>query len=78
MTKGVNKIKHWKEWGAIFSLTKHKWFGLKKEENSKVLKYEDNYLIFGNSEIRLREGEFQVYTAFGASSSYFDNKSEQQ
>jgi hypothetical protein len=55
-------------------LTKNKWFYLKKEENSKVLKYEDNYLIFGNSEIRLREGEFQVYTAFGISSSYFDNK----
>jgi hypothetical protein len=40
--------------------------------------YDDYYLMFGNSEIRLREGEFQVYTNFGISSSYFENKGEQQ
>jgi hypothetical protein len=78
MIKGINSIKHWEHWGVLFSLTKNKWFNLKKEENCKVLTYDEYYLIYGNSEIRIRDGEFQVYSSFGGNSGYFNNGSETQ
>lgn len=61
--------------GLLFSLTNRKMFVL-VEENKKAITYDDYYLIFGNSEIRLKNLEKKIFSNFGISSSYFNNRGE--
>jgi hypothetical protein len=39
----------------------------------KAIAYDDYYLIFGNSEIRLKSGEGIVFSNFGIANSHFEN-----
>ena len=42
--------------------------------NRLPIKYDDYYLIFGNSEIRLKSLERKLFSNFGIGNSYYDNK----
>lgn len=61
--------------GLIFSLTNRKSFYLKKA-STKAISYDDFFLIFGNSEIRLRTQHSTVYSNFGINNGYYQNKGE--
>ena len=56
------------------SLTNHKTFPLL--EGKKSVTYDTYFFIFGNSEIRIKHGEFKVFSNFGiAQASYIPNGS---
>jgi hypothetical protein len=40
---------------------------------SKAIAYDEYYIIFGNSEVRLKSGEGVVFSNFGIANSYFEN-----
>ena len=57
--------------GFLFSLTNNKKYILKG--NSNCLIYDDYHLIFGNSQIRIRNSSNCFYSNFGISTSNFDH-----
>jgi hypothetical protein len=61
--------------GLLFSLTNRKVFEPLKA-NSKVITYDEFFLIFGNSELRLKKNEKKVFSSFGISNAYFANRGE--
>lgn len=54
----------------LFSLDNQKTFRL-GENNRRAITYDEYYLIFGNSELRLRSQENKVFSNFALSTGYF-------
>lgn len=59
--------------GLIFSLTMRKFFEL-KVRNKKAITYDEFYIIFGNSELRIKSQENKLFSNFGLTSSFYDSK----
>jgi hypothetical protein len=59
--------------GLILSLTNRKYFTL-LEHNRRAITYDEYYIIFGNSEIRLKSLENRVFSNFGISNGYYNSK----
>lgn len=59
----------------LISITNQKVFYL-VEQNRRGIIYDDYYIIFGNSELRLRSQENRVFSNFGISNGYFANRGE--
>lgn len=38
--------------------------------------YDEYYLIYGNSEIRLKSGESKIFSNFGINNAYFNNRGD--
>lgn len=55
----------------ILSLTQNRSFRLSK--GRRALTYDPFFLIFGNSELRIRQGELNFFTNFGINNSFFKN-----
>ena len=55
--------------GLIMSLTSKMVFPV--VEGKRSVNYDKFFLIFGNSEIRLRQGEFKVFSNFGIGSGFY-------
>ena len=41
------------------------------ERNKRAISYDDFFVIFGNSEIRIKSQEKKVFSNFGVSNSYY-------
>jgi hypothetical protein len=61
-------------------LTHKKCFGLKTQKENKPrpkpIGWEEHYLIWGNSELRIRFGETLMYSNFATNNGFYDNKDE--
>ena len=57
----------------ILSLTNQKVFYL-FDADKKPISYDEYYLIFGNSQIRLRSQQKKIFSNFGVNNSSFNNK----
>lgn len=57
--------------GLLFSLTAQRYFSL-KETNKKAIQYDEFYIIFGNSELRIKSQDNKLFSNFGLASSYYD------
>lgn len=57
--------------GLIISLTRQEVFTL-IERRRRAITYDDYFLIFGNSQVRLRSGQNKVFSNFAISNSYFN------
>ena len=55
----------------MISLTNREIFGLLKE-NHRAITYDEFFLIFGNSEVRIKKGETSVFSNFGVGNAYYD------
>ena len=42
----------------------------------KAIVYDDFYLIFGNSELRLKSLEKKIFSNFGINNGYYNNRGE--
>ncbi len=60
------------EKAMLFELTRKKKYMTKKEVKSSVVPFDDFYIIFGNSEIRIKGNETKLYSNFGASTGIFE------
>jgi len=60
--------------GLLCSLTSKASFGLWKGYRSVT--YDDYFLIFGNSELRIRWGELVLFSNFAVSNGYYDCRGE--
>lgn len=58
--------------GVIVSLTKRIEFG--KLPGKKAINYDETYLIFGNADLRFNNDTKSLYSNFGTSTSYYENK----
>ena len=58
----------------IMALNTGNTYELKK--GARAISYDEYYLLFGNSEIRLRSGESLIFSNFGIANSNFDNKNQ--
>lgn len=56
--------------GMLISLTNKKCYYL-NEPNKKAIVYDDFFLIFGNSEIRIKTQEKKMFSNFGLSVSFY-------
>lgn len=61
--------------GLIISLTNQTYFTL-VERNRRAITYDDFYIIFGNSEIRLKSLEKKLFSNFGISNGYYSSKGQ--
>jgi len=61
--------------GLIFSLTNRKIFE-PLERNRRAVAYDDYFLIFGNSELRLKSQETKVFSNFAISNGYYNCRGE--
>ncbi len=59
--------------GFLFSLPLEKIYPLKNNAKFPVIVYDQYFLIFGNSEIRIKSHEKRLFSNFGFSSSSFDS-----
>lgn len=59
--------------GIIISLTNEKYFTLVKP-NTRAITYDDFYIIFGNSELRLKCLENRLFSNFGISNGYYNSR----
>lgn len=59
--------------GFIASLSNEKAFHLKRSnQKAKITLYNDFYIIFGNAEMRIKEGASVVESNLGSTFRYFD------
>ena len=56
--------------GIIMSLTNFKYYTT-NERNKKAVVHDDYFIIFGNSEVRIKSQERKVFSNFGLNSSYY-------
>ena len=56
--------------GLIMSLTNQKCYQL-VQRNKKSIGYDDFFVIFGNSEIRIKSQQKKIFSNFGLSNSYY-------
>jgi hypothetical protein len=59
--------------GLIIALNKQEVFTL-AERNKRAITYDDYFLIFGNSEIRIRATENRLFSNFAISNSYYNSR----
>lgn len=59
--------------GLIISINNRQVFEL-MEANKKAVSYDDMYVIFGNSELRIRSGNNMLYSNFGILNSFYKNR----
>lgn len=59
----------------LFSLTKKEVFD-PVEVNKRAVVYDEYYVIFGNSELRIKSQENKLYSNFGISSGYYKSKGQ--
>lgn len=59
--------------GLLFSLTKKEVFEL-VEQNKRAVVYDEYYVIFGNSELRIKSQETRLYSNFGITSGYYRSR----
>ena len=59
--------------GLLMTLTYQNAFEL-KTPNKRAITYDDYYIIFGNSEVRIKAGEAKLFTNFGISNSFYDHR----
>ena len=45
-----------------------------KVRNKKAITYDEFYIIFGNSELRIKSQENKLFSNFGLTSSFYDSK----
>lgn len=62
------------EGGLILSLTEKRAF--KAIPNKRSVTYDAFFLIFGNSELRLRQGELSLFSNFGINNGYYNSEGE--
>ena len=63
--------------GFIFALTERKVFGLNtKNKLTKAIIYDDFYMIFGNSELRIKTGDNKIFSNFGIINNFYETKGE--
>lgn len=61
--------------GLLISLTNQKYFELDRTNPaSRVVAYDQFYLIFGNSELRIKAWERCVFSNFNILNKHFDSK----
>ena len=61
--------------GLLIAATYEKTFAL-KERNTRAINYEEEYLIYGNSELRIKSGDRMVLSKFGLADSSYDSRGE--
>ena len=61
--------------GLLLSLTNRKVFRL-LQANHRAVAYDDFFLIFGNSELRLKTGEKGVFSNFGVQNAFYNCSGE--
>lgn len=61
--------------GLIISLTNRKFFTL-VAENKRAIIYDEYYLIFGNSELRIKSLDNKVFSNFAINNSYYASRGE--
>ncbi len=61
--------------GLLFSLTNRRAFEPAKP-NARVVAYDDFFIIFGNSELRLKTQDNKVFSNFGVNNGYFNSRGE--
>jgi hypothetical protein len=44
--------------------------------DKRAISYDDYFLIFGNSELRVKTGEFRLFSNFGIANGYYKNRGE--
>ena len=44
------------------------------EANKRAISYDDFFIIFGNSEVRLKTGEKKMFSNFGINNGYFNTR----
>jgi hypothetical protein len=59
--------------GILFSLWGRKAFELREK---RAISYDDYFLILGNSELRIKTGEYRLFSNFGIANSYYNNRGE--
>jgi hypothetical protein len=74
------------EEALLFSLTNLQCYTLNNPRNNPQMKkenkavrgmvYDRYYLIYGNAELRVKEGEKKLYSNFGVSSAYFNSRGD--
>jgi hypothetical protein len=57
--------------GFIMSLTKEKTFFC--QEGKRAITYDDYYIIFGNSELRIKSLENKMFSNFGISNGFYNS-----
>lgn len=58
----------------LFSLWNQTFYMINK--NSKGVTYDEYYIIFGNSELRIKSLETKIFSNFGIKNAYFDNRGD--
>lgn len=61
--------------GLIISLTNRKAFST-LVKNEKAIVYDEFFIIFGNSELRIKGNEKKVFSNFGVNNAFYDAKGE--
>ena len=75
-----------KEEGLLLSLTNCESYVLNNSRNNPKIKnegrsvlgmnYDSYFLIYGNSELRVKSGERRLYSNFGVNSAYFNSRGQ--
>ena len=63
--------------GMLINITSKKVYYL-NIANKKAITYDEFYLIFGNSEIRIKAQENKIFSNFGINSSYYNAKGDKR
>ena len=66
----MNKDKVANKSGLLMSLTNKKVYHLM--EGKRSITYDNYFLIFGNSEIRIKQGEWKVFSNFAIANGFFN------
>ena len=66
----MNKDKVANKSGMLMSLTNKKVYPLM--EGKRSITYDNYFLIFGNSEIRIKQGELKVFSNFAIANGFFN------
>ena len=62
------------EGGLILSIDEEKAFSLSR--NKRSLTYDEFFLIYGNSELRIRQGEMMFFSNFGIGAGFYNSRRE--
>ena len=57
--------------GLIFSVSAREFFKL-KNKNKRAITYDDFFVIFGNSELRVKTQEGKLFSNFGINAGYYE------
>jgi hypothetical protein len=60
--------------GLLFNLNRKLTFLQKSDASIPVAGYDDYYIVYGNSELRIKSLELKLFSNFGLNSSTFDSR----